>query len=447
MGKGADGSMQTLDKLTASGDIVDAKKNKPLYLKIHGKVYDATEFKKRHPGGNVISYYSGADATDVFDNFHFRSKKAQALLKSMPIVEEKEGMIAPYKVYDGVDNNEEMLEDFRKWRQSLIDRGLFEPSIWHLAYRIADLAFWFTLSMLFFANQQIALGVLALGFVSGRFGWSQHEFSHFSFLKNRKIGRFLGSAFIGFGLSASGDLWRHMHNRHHSSCNKEGHDMDLDTTPLVAFYNTAVEKNRRTAFSPTWLKYQAYTFIPITSGMFVTLFWMLYLHPKNALKKGLWDELFWMASSHIGKTALISSMTGFGILPSYALYWASNWVGGCYLFSQFSLSHTFLPTVEADEFPTWVDYALHHTVDQDTQSWFVNYVQGFLNCQVQHHLFTPMPQFRQPEVSKELERFAKKWGRPYHHITYWEAWKRMFANLDDVGKHYFEESLQIPKLD
>jgi hypothetical protein len=36
-------------------------------------------------------------------------------------------------------------------------------------------------------------------------------------------------------------------------------------------------------------------------------------------------------------------------------------------------------------------------------------------------------------VSLELEQFAKKWKMQYHHVGYFEAWYKTFANMDRVG--------------
>ena len=44
--------------------------------------YDITDFN--HPGGNIIKYMEGQDATNVFKEFHFRSKKAKHILQSLP---------------------------------------------------------------------------------------------------------------------------------------------------------------------------------------------------------------------------------------------------------------------------------------------------------------------------------------------------------------------------
>ena len=430
-------------------NIIDQMSNKSdlLLLKIHGKVYDATDFKKRHPGGSVINHYSGTDATDVFDNFHFGSKKAERLLKSLDVVEEKQGMIAPYKKYGKDDNmnREEMLHDFRKWRQSLIDRDFFEPSIRHAIMRTLEMGVYLALGTYFYSIAWPLTGAFLFGMSGKKAGGIQHECLHGSFVKSRKWGKLLGKFFIGFGLSTSGDKWETMHNRHHSSTQKESFDMDLDTMPLVAFYKTSVENVRTNWYSPTWLRYQAFTFIPITSGIFTMIFWILFLHPLNVVKKKLYLEAFFMLSSHMIKTALISYSYGYSILISYSLFWLGNWWAGVLLFSHFSLSHTFLPTVASNEYPTWPEYALRHSVDISTQNPFVNNIMFLLNQQCSHHLFTKMPQFNQPKVSKELEQFAKKWDIPYHHISYFEAWKLLFQNLNDVGKEYYEDANKLMK--
>ena len=48
------------------------------------------------------------------------------------------------------------------------------------------------------------------------------------------------------------------------------------------------------------------------------------------------------------------------------------------------------------------DYALDHTVDINPENPLIHRIMGYLNCQVVHHLFPHMPQFRKPAVSRKL---------------------------------------------
>ena len=55
------------------------------WVKIGDVEYDITDMK--HPGGSVIYYMLsnvGADATEAFREFHYRSKKAEKMLKLLP---------------------------------------------------------------------------------------------------------------------------------------------------------------------------------------------------------------------------------------------------------------------------------------------------------------------------------------------------------------------------
>ena len=47
--------------------------------------------------------------------------------------------------------------------------------------------------------------------------------------------RTLQIVLYGVGCGMSGSWWRNQHNKHHAMPQKIGHDVDLNTLPLVAF--------------------------------------------------------------------------------------------------------------------------------------------------------------------------------------------------------------------
>ncbi|KAM3854418.1 acyl-CoA (8-3)-desaturase-like isoform 3-T3 [Vipera latastei] len=58
------------------------------WLVIDRKVYDISQFHKRHPGGSrVISHYAGQDATDPFTAFHLDKNLVRTYLKALFIGE------------------------------------------------------------------------------------------------------------------------------------------------------------------------------------------------------------------------------------------------------------------------------------------------------------------------------------------------------------------------
>jgi fatty acid desaturase len=40
-------------------------------------------------------------------------------------------------------------------------------------------------------------------------------------------------------------MWNNMHNRHHATPQKIGQDMDIDTVPLVAFYDSNPKRSKK----------------------------------------------------------------------------------------------------------------------------------------------------------------------------------------------------------
>ena len=403
------------------------------YVVIDNVEYDVTDFK--HPGGSVLYYMlsnTGADASEAFKEFHARSKKARKALNALPHRELGDGEGPTMEIEESA-----MLKDFARWRKELERDGFFKPSPAHVAYRFAELAAMFALGTALMAAKWHVSSIIVYAFFFGaRCGWVQHEGGHNSLTGNIWWDKRAQAFTAGFGLASSGDMWNNMHNKHHATPQKVRHDMDLDTTPAVAFFSTAVESNRPRGFSKLWLRAQAWTFVPVTSGM-VLFFWMYVLHPRNAIRRKNAEEAFWMLAAHVVRTSVIKAVTGYSWLTSYGLFCASMWASGCYLFAHFSTSHTHLDVVPSDKHISWVRYAVDHTIDIDPSARYVNWLMGYLNCQVIHHLFPSMPQFRQPEVSRRFVAFAKKWNLNYKVLTYYGAWKATFGNLNDVGKHYY----------
>ena len=412
------------------------------WVRIGDTEYDVSGFK--HPGGSVINYMltaNGADATEAYREFHYRSKKADKYLKSLPQRPAEGGSLKTGRSRTkGVSSDEVIDADFAVFRAQLEEEGFFEPSPAHTAYRLAELAAIFGAACVLLRAGHVLASVVLFALFNGRCGWVQHEGGHGSLTGNLWWDKRIQAMTIGFGLGSSGDMWNSMHNKHHATPQKAGHDMDLDTTPLVAFFANAVETNRPRPYSGLWLKFQAWTFLPVTSGILVMGFWLLFLHPRNVVKKGKWEEGAWMLAAHVARTALVAHLAQVSYLRAYGLVWAAFWAAGMYLFGHFSTSHTHLDVVDVTENPSWVRYAVEHTVDIDTHKPWVNWIMGYLNCQVVHHMFPQMPQFRQPEVSKRLKAFCDKHGLRYQVLSYWGAWYETFSNLNRVGGHYHEKS-------
>jgi len=129
----------------------------------------------------------------------------------------------------------------------------------------------FATGVYLFSIGWFVVGAAVWGLFGGRCGWIQHEGGHNSLSGVMWIDKRIQEVAIGFGLLTSGAMWNSMHNKHHTCPQKVKHDMDLDTMPLVAFYFGAAHDAKR-GINSLWMRFQKYTFLPITSGGFVMLF-------------------------------------------------------------------------------------------------------------------------------------------------------------------------------
>jgi len=431
-------------------------------ITIDGTTYDITEFK--HPGGNIINYAKNtADSTDIFREFHHRSSKAKSVLMSLPHYKRgpdpESVQEEPAETTTLTQRQQEMTVDFREMRTNLINQGFFEPDYIHVYFRMLELAFYFGMGT-WLASYNIYASILSFIAFKTRCGWVQHECGHLSFTGIRMVDRVIQTFTIGFGDGVSSSVWNSMHQKHHATPQKVKHDIDLDTTPLVAFFNTAFEDNTNGKAASRfmnrwWMRFQAWTFLPLVNGIFVHLFWSYYLHPKKVFTRlcsaktrdvhiETAFEIVCMTASHVVIPAIFYNTGHYSIIFSYFLLMITNFWNFIYLFGHFSLSHTYTGVIQEDKNLLWFEYALDHTVNISTKSALVTWIMGYLNFQIEHHLFPSMPQYKNALAAPYVLRFCNKWAPhlKYTEHSYMEAWRLMLSNLNQVGKHYYDNGVK-----
>lgn len=442
-------------------------------ITIDGTTYDISNFD--HPGGSIIGYATGLeDAGDTFREFHARSKSAKTVLNALPKVEtDNENDIE----YENVNSNatnmfqRDMIRDYREMRDTLTNIGCFKPDLIHVYFRLLELAFFFGLGV-WLAPYNIYASMLSFIVFKTRCGWVQHEGGHISLTGNKTADRTIQAVTLGLAGGLSGTLWNTMHHKHHAAPQKLKHDIDLDTTPAVAFFKTAFEKNTNgpaasAYMSRWWMRMQAWLFLPVTNGIFVHLFWTYYLHPKRvfaalaAAQKTSKNrvrvretllETACMLSCHTVMPAIFYWRGEFSAVSAYFLLMVCNFWNVIYLFGHFSLSHTFTDVIPETEHRLWFEYAIRHSVNISNKSALVTWVMGYLNFQIEHHLFPSMPQYKNAIAAPHVRAFCTRWNGKikneneeyqlkYTELGYVEAWRKMFANLSDVGTHYYKNGV------
>jgi len=430
-------------------------------IKLDGVVYDISNFN--HPGGSIINYagQDGHDAGDAFKEFHARSEYAHKVLASLPKVQhnDKENK----ENNDRCHEMDEIQRDFRDMRKSLESLDCFEPDYIHEYFRLLELAFFFGMGI-FLIPYNVYASMLSFIIFKTRCGWVQHEGGHLSLTGVKKIDHAIQVVSMGFGGGASSTLWNSMHHKHHAAPQKINYDIDLDTIPFVAFFEGAFENSNRINFSSTkkivekiarvWMRIQAWVFLPITNGILVHFFWTYYLHPQRVIRNMQKQMNYWtisevgsIAASHtiIPLLFYMKNANDLGIIYCYILLMICNAFNFMYLFGHFSLSHTFTEVTPDNVTLKWFEYSIQHSVNISTTSPLVSWIMGYLNFQIEHHLFPSMPQYKNALAAKKVKEFCKKWSLEYNEVDYWTAWKKMFKNLDDTGKHYYTNGFNADK--
>lgn len=242
----------------------------------------------------------------------------------------------------------------------------------------------------------------------------------------------------------SANCWNFTHVEHHAMPQHETKDADLKTMPLLAFNEKLVRNPKHS--SKFWLHYQVYFFKFAKKGeklhvtkkfsclfslqhllfvlcdtFIVTLTWKFNHHIKYAYKHGHWLDLFFMATHY-------SLVFVLGFVDWMVL----TWLVSIYILGNLILSHTHLPLVKEGQKMHWVEYAFIYTSNVRS-SWWVDWWMGFLNYQIEHHLFPTMPEYKGKLMRDHIKEFAKKYDLPYQLCSYWEAVKRAYCNLEHVA--------------
>jgi acyl-CoA 6-desaturase (Delta-6 desaturase) len=360
------------------------------------------------------------------------------------------GATGTTEMIEPLPGQQELLQDFNKFTKELYDEGYFEPSFSHTCYRILEILLMHILGY-YLATSSSSLipqsfsplgssllsffGIVILGIASGRCGWLMHECGHYSLTGSIKLDKILQILIYGIGCGMSASWWRIQHNKHHSMPQKISYDVDLNTLPLVAFTSKIIEKTNNKILK-NWISLQAICF-PIITCLLVALGWQFYLHPRHMLRTKSYLEILSLLIRGILFYSFV--ILPYGLLPAIGYYLLYNFIAADYIFINFALSHTHLPTVPKDDKQVdWVRYAAIHTMNVSPGPLnFISWWMSYLNFQIEHHLFPSMPQFRHPLISKRVKKFFEKHDLVYDQRSYLEGVKVTFQNLSKVGNEVF----------
>lgn len=387
-------------------------------LRIKDKLYDLTNFN--HPGGSIIKTHewkedSKIDATNVFNAMHMRSKKAMNLLKTLPhtIINDERNIIE---------------KNFDILNRQLIKDGFYKPNYWHIFQRIGiNTSIWSIAGLLLYNNFKITSFIL-MGINYVQCGWIQHECGHKSFTGNVKIDTLLQIFYLNILMGGNYRFWNDQHFAHHANTQNIKYDKDLKTHPLVAFNEKLFENKEQTFFTKNQHKLYWTVINPL-----VWFVWSFISYPMFAYRKKHLIEYITTKVTSLGLYCWFFGLCNYSVIQSIIMFHIVSLLGTVILLATFTVSHT---TTDAyTENNGWVTPAANHTINI-YDHWFTNWWMGYLNFQIEHHLFPAMPQFRQNKVGKYyVSEFFEKHNMKYKEISFKQANYDVYKNLKRISNY------------
>jgi len=387
----------------------------PQHIHIHGRKYDISNFIDEHPGGRrIIQSYCDRDASLVFDMFHKNSMtKAMKYLNTLP----NEPSEKRLNVIE---------EDFIRFRNRLDAEGMFTSRPFDMMWRVAMAFSLLSGGIAYCAtNYWLGLFVAALGW--SQFGWIQHEAGHSSVTTIPWIDKTIQWIIFDVVFGGSHRFWNHQHNNHHANTQHIEYDLDLETYPLFC-YSCDKFKHDKLVANPV-LRAAGYVW-PVMNCL-VFFLWVLLVYPRYEIRKGNWKYVPMALLFVFLRAYAVQQLTGFTMMGSLCLSLLCGMVGLAILLTVFVVSH--ITTETNDGTDDLITTSANHTVNI-RPNFLVNWFMGYLNLQIEHHLFPTMPQVNHPKIRSQVKRFFAKHGLEYKEFGFFEAYGMVFKHIYDVSR-------------
>uniref|UniRef100_A0AAZ3NTY5 Cytochrome b5 heme-binding domain-containing protein n=1 Tax=Oncorhynchus tshawytscha TaxID=74940 RepID=A0AAZ3NTY5_ONCTS len=354
------------------------------WLVIDRKVYNITQWAKRHPGGiRVISHFAGEDATDAFVAFHPDPNFVRKFLKPLLI-----GELAPTEPSQDHGKNAVMVQDFQALRDRVEKEGLLRarPLFFSLYLGHIVLLEALALGLLWVWGTSWSLTLLCslmLATSQSQAGWLQHDYGHLSVCKTSSWNHVLHKFVIGHLKGASANWWNHRHFQHHAKPNVFSKDPDVNSLHVFV------------------------------------------LGDKQPVEYGI-KKLKYMPYHHQHQYFFLSKLLN-TFLESHWFVWVTQ------------MNH--LPMeIDHERHQDWLTMQLSATCNIE-QSTFNDWFSGHLNFQIEHHLFPTMPRHNYHMVAPLVRALCEKHGLPYQVKTLQKAIIDVVGSLKKSGDLWLDAYL------
>jgi fatty acid desaturase len=256
---------------------------------------------------------------------------------------------------------------------------------------------WVAFALLGDSWWQLAVAA-ALAVMTTQLAFIGHDAGHKQIFATRKWNEIAG--YVHSGLTGvSYDWWVSKHNRHHANPNHEDEDPDVDIS-VLAFTQRQGEAKRGAL---RWIaSHQAVLFFPML------LLEGFALHVHSVKHSG--RERYLM----IAHVVIYLAVVFWALSPVYAIAFILVHKGlwGFYMGCSFAPNHKGMPVLSAGH---TLDFLRKQVLTSRNirGGWFVDFLLGGLNYQIEHHLFPSMPRPSLKHAQVIVSEFCRERGISY----------------------------------
>jgi len=248
--------------------------------------------------------------------------------------------------------------------------------------------------------------------------WIGHSMDHSRNGPMKTLGRIYSNFFLGFGSV----WWGEKHNRHHLSTNEMEGDDDIKLTPIIYLWKANKSND-------AWnRKFQHVYFTALYSLLFV----------------------LWEVTSSLKMLSLRRYLDISVLVVHWMWYWTLGWkivllgslVSGAIAAFVVTASHQSEDKLEGKkvlkkgteggkyQIHDFAEHQLVTTRNITIDNWFLSYICGGMQFQIEHHLFPRIPLYKLSGLKGVVEEFCRENGYEYKEEGFLEIMKRNCKTLE-----------------
>ncbi|XP_063293830.1 acyl-CoA 6-desaturase [Pelobates fuscus] len=407
------------------------------WLVIDRKVYNITQWVKRHPGGlRVISHYAGEDATEAFQAFHPDLTFVGKFLKPLFI-----GELADSEPSQDRDKSEQQACDFQVLRRTAEEMGLFNASPVFFSLYLSHIILleflaWATVYNLGTGWISTLITAMLLTISQAQAGWLQHDFGHLSVFKKSKWNHIGHKFVIGHLKGASANWWNHRHFQHHAKPNIFKKDPDVNMVHIFVLGDTQPVEYGKKKMKYLPYNHQHQYFFLLGPPLLIPVYFTVQIMKTMIVRKD-WVDLAWSLSYYL--RYFITFVPFFGFFGSVALltivrFFESHW------FVWVTQMNHIPMEIDHEKYRDWLSSQLAATCNIE-QSFFNDWFSGHLNFQIEHHLFPTMPRHNYCKIAPLVRSLCSKYNVNYEEKTLYNACRDVVLSLKKSGELWLDAYL------